>query len=441
MRFFKRNLARQNGGYVTAVNSSFFKYLTATIMIGLCGLPLAALADIDIRSGTIVRGFERRVESGEDKLVLPVYEYLGVDYGDMEQGGLSFHLYGWGRKDMAGGNFYDDDPEGELLYGYLRYQKPYSRFGASVGRQHVFAGVANQSVDGLHLSGGIGPNLSASIFGGVPVDYQGQDGGSADATYGTRIAHHLEGRYELGLSYQKTEADGEFSEEKAGADLMFNPGSRLTLTGLSSYNMDSKDWREHRYDARIQVRDLMVEPSFQYFSYQDYFGKGNSRNNIFHFLQNEEENLVIAGTDIVWQGLGSVDVGVRGRHYDYDRRRESASYMAGLLTVNTSSGSQIGVEIGRMDGETADNIYNMYRGYFYWRQPLKIMTQGFISGDALYIAYDAPIYGEDKSIQYSMSAGRYFFNNRMETKLSGIFSQDPYFESDVGGVVTLNVYY
>jgi hypothetical protein len=426
---------------VTFVNSSFFRYLAATLIIGLCGLPLAALAEIDIRSDTIIRGFDRRADSDEDKLVLPVYEYLGLDYGDMEQGGLSFHLYGWGRKDMAGGDFYANDPESELMYGYIRYQKPYSRFDASVGRQQVFAGVANQSVDGLQLSGGIGPYLSASIFGGVPVDYRDQDGGSADATYGTRVAHHLEGRYELGLSYQKTNANDEVSEEKAGADLILNLGSWMTLTGLSGYNLDSGDWREHRYDAQIQVSDLMVEPSFQYFSYQDYFGKGNSQNNIFHFLQNEEENLAIAGTDIVWQGLGPVDVGVRGRRYDYDRRRESASYIAGLLTVDTSSSSQIGVEIGRMDGETADNIYNMYRGYFYWQQPLKMKAQGFISGDALYIAYDAPVYGEDRSIQYSVSAGRHFFNNRMETKLSGIFSQDPYFENDVGGVVTLHVHY
>ncbi len=423
------------------MKSSYLKCIAAILIIGFFYVPLEAVADIEIRSDTIVRGFERRADSGEDELVLPVYEYLGVDYGDMEQGGLSFHLYGWGRKDLTGGDYYADDPEGELMYGYIRYQRPYSQFDASVGRQHIFAGVANQSVDGLRFSGGIGPYLSASIFGGLPVDYQDQDSGSADATYGTRFAHHLDGRYEIGFSYQKTDADGELSEEKAGADLALNLGSWLTLTGLSSYNLGSKDWREHRYDAQFQVSDLMVEPSFQYFSYQDYFGKGNAQNNIFHFLQNEEEILAITGTDIVWQGLGPVDVGVRGRHYDYDRRQESASYMAGLLTVNTSSSSQIGVEVGRMDGETADNIYSLCRGYFYWQQPLKMKAQGFISGDALYIAYDAPVYGEDKSIQYSVSAGRRFFNNRMETKLSGIFSQDPYFDNDVGGVVTLHIHY
>lgn len=423
------------------MKSSVLKCFAAILIIGFCYVPLAAVADIDIRSDTIVRGFERRVDSGEDELVLPVYEYLSVDYGDAEQGGLSFHLYGWGRKELAGSDFFDDDTEAELMYGYIRYKKPYSLFDASLGRQHIFAGVANQSLDGLHLSGGLGPYLSVSIFGGLPVDYQDHDGGSADATYGTRVAHHFEDHYEIGLSYQKTEADGELSEEKAGADLILHLGSWLTLNGLSSYNLDSENWREHRYDAQFLASHLAIEPSFQYFSYQDYFGKGNSQNNIFHFLQNEEEILAISGTDIVWQGLGPVDIGVRGRHYDYDKRQESALYMAGLLTINTSRGSQIGVEIGRMDGETPDNIYDLYRGYFYWQQPLRIKSRGFISGDALYIAYDAPVYGADNSVQYTVSAGCHFFNNRMETKLSGIFSQDPYFDDDVGGVVTLHIHY
>jgi hypothetical protein len=410
-------------------------------MIGFWHTPLVAVADIDISSDTAVRGFERRADSGEDQLLLPVYEFLGVDVHNAEQGGLSFHLYGRGRKDPAGSDIHTDDPQGELMYGYIRYQKPYSQFDASIERRYVSARVANQSVDGFRLSGGIGPYLSASIFGGLPVDYQDQDDGAADATYGTRVAHHLEGRYEIGFSYQKTDAEGELSGEKAGADLELRLGSHLTLTGLSSYNLDSKDWKEHRYDAQFMINHLMIEPSFQYLSYQDYFDKGKSKKNTNHFLQNDEEILAISGTDIVWQGLGLVDVGVRGRHYDYDRRQESASYLAGLLTVNTSISSQVGVEIGRMDGETADNVYDLYRGYFYWQQPLKMKTQGFISGDALYIAYDAPVYGENKSVQYSLSAGRHFFNNRMETKLSGIFSQDPYFEHDLGGVVTLHIRY
>jgi hypothetical protein len=437
----KCNPAILNGGFATAVKLSFLKYLPAILMVGFSCMPMLSVADIDMHTDTIVRDFEQRANGGEVELVLPIYGYLSIDYDGAEQGGLSFHLYGWERKDSADSDLLMAGPEGELYYGHFGYQKPDNQFDVSVGHRYFFAGGANQSVDGLRLTAGIGPDRATNIFRSLSVDYQDQHGGRTDPTYGTRLAHHIAEQYEIGLFYQKTDADGDLSEEKAGADFLLHLGPWLTLTGLSSYNIDSEDWREHRYDARFLVSHLMIEPSFQYVSYQDYFGKGNPQSNIFHFLQNEEEILAISGTDIVWQGLGGVDIGVRGRHYDYDIRQESALYMAGLLTVNTSSGSQIGIEIGRMDGETADNLYDLYRGYFYWQQPLRIKTQGFISGDALYVAYDAPVYGEDKSIQYSLSAGRRFFDNRMETKLSGIFSQDPYFNSDVGGSVTLHIHY
>ena len=415
--------------------------LVAALLIGVVCVPVVAAADIDIRSDTIIRGFERRAYNGDDKPVSPVYAYPGIDYRDGSQGGLSLQLYGWGRKDPAVGEFFEDDPDGEPPYGYLLYRKPDRRLHLDLVRRHIFTGDVDHGIGGLKVGAGFGPYVSATVFGGRSIEYQDQNDGTADAAYGTRVAHHNATHYEFGLSYQKTGTGVETAEEKAGADLMLNLGSWLTVSGLSNYNLNSEDWLEHRYNAKILISGLMVEPSYQYFSYQDSVGKGAHQNNIFHFLQDNEEILAIAGTDVVWQGLGPVDLGVRGRRYEYDIRQESALYVAGLLMLNTSNGSQIGVEVGRMDGETIDNIYDLYRGYFYWQQPFNLAAQGFISGDALYVAYEAPIFGEDKSVQYTLSAGRYFFDKKLETKLSGIYSQDPYINDDVGGVVTLQIHY
>ncbi len=113
---------------------------------GLLVLALSATsgfcAGLEFTSETIIRAFEREPVSepdgltrGEEKLALPVYEYLGLEYGDPEAGGLSVHMYGWGRKDLSGSDYYPDDPEGELLYGYLQYAKPYSSFRHCLGRQ------------------------------------------------------------------------------------------------------------------------------------------------------------------------------------------------------------------------------------------------------------------------------------------------------------------
>lgn len=407
----------------------------------LSGVSPLTAAELDLRSETVIRGFERDLDNGGSKLILPIYEFLGIDYGDVESGGISMHLYGWGRKDMADNDYFEDDPDGELVYGYLQYAKPYSRLRFHLGRQHIFSGVTNDSVDGIQVETGLGPHFSANIYGGLPVAYDGEDGGNGQSVYGGRLAHHLGLNYEIGLSYQSVAVDGEADKVKAGADLLVHMGRWLTLNGLSSYNLESQDWREHNYSARLKVDRWALEPSYQYFQYQDYFDTTNSNNAIFTFLKDSEETMAIAGADLLWHSAGAVKMGVRGRSYTYDVRQESAQYLAGLLSINFSDGSQIGAEVGRMDGETPENIYGLYRGYFFWQNPFSLATTGFISGDALYVAYDAPVFGQDSSAHYTVGAGRTFYKNRLETKLSVIYSQDPYFESDVGGVMTFQIKY
>lgn len=404
-------------------------------------IPQLQAAEVDIRSETLMRGFEREIDGDDQKLVLPVYEYLGIDYDASEKGGLSMHLYGWGRKDLAGSGYFNDDSEAELVYGYLQYAKPHSSMRVNIGRQHIFSGITNASVDGLSVETGLGTLFSAGIYGGLPVAYDTDDNGDGQSTMGGRIAHHLDSRYEVGISYRNVITNGDDDIESAGADLAFQQGAWMSVNGLSVYNLASDDWREHNYSARFQISQLAIEPIYHYFQYQDYFDLNNTNNSIFTFLKDSDETLAIAGADLLWESGGRLEVGVRGRSYTYDIREESAQYMAGLLTLKFSGGSQVGSEIGRMDGETPDNTYALYRGYLYWQNPLNLDRSGYISLDALYVAYDAPVYGKDFSVNYTLGAGRSFWNDRIESKLSIIYSQDPYYESDFGGVVTLQIKY
>ncbi len=183
------------------------------------------------------------------------------------------------------------------------------------------------------------------------------------------------------------------------------------------------------------------EPSYPYSQFQDYFDTTHQDNNALRFLKERDKTLAIVGADTVYQGAGAVEVGVRAKRYTYDQRQEFGQYMAGLLTLNFSRDSQIGAEVGRMDGKTPENTYGLYRGYFFWQNPFDLDKTGFISGDALYVAYDAPVHGKDSSIHYSLGAGRTFLDNRLAAKLSVNYSQDPHFESDIGGVVTLQIQY
>ena len=90
-----------------------------------------------------------------------------------------------------------------------------------------------------------------------------------------------------------------------------------------------------------------------------------------------------------------------------------------------------------MGGETPENIYTLYRGYFYWQNPLQLSAAAFISGDIMCVAYDAPIYGKDNSLYGSLGGGHTFFDDRLKAKLSLTYSQDPYFDSAVGALMTI----
>jgi hypothetical protein len=405
-------------------------------------VPFLPAERIKVKSQTTLRAFERQslerdTNQGEDALVLPVYQFLQLDYGDAEQGGWSFHMYGWGRTDLADSAYFEDTAEGELLHGYLEYRRPYSALRLKLGRQHIFAGVTDQSVDGLQAAAGLGEIITATLFGGIT---SGSDDSSADTTYGGRLALHPMPRYELGLSYQNTDLEDD-PDHRAGLDLSFNWSDWLTLQGLSSFNLETEDWREHSYSAVLRIKEAVLEPSYHTFSYQDYFGTGKEGNNLFHFLADSKEQIAIFGTDLQWQGSGPVLLGARYNRYSYDLRQESAGYYAALLKMDLSAGSQLGIEGGRMDGETADNIYTLYRAYFYWVDPFGASAPAFISGDGIYQAYDAPVFGEDSAINLSLSAGFHLINDRLALKLTGLYSQDPYFEENVEGLVTLEYQY
>lgn len=425
----------------------YFACAAAGLLVWAISSTSGFCAGLEFTSETIIRAFERGPVSepdgltrGEEKLALPVYEYLGLEYGDPEAGGLSVHMYGWGRKDLSDSDYFADDPEGELLYGYLQYAKPYSSFRLCLGRQHIFSGVTNRSVDGLMVSTGMGPYFSASVFGGLPSSFREENGSGGDRIYGARLAHQLAARYEIGLSYEKLEDDDTVRGEKAGLDLNLFLWDWLSFSGLSSYNPDTSGWREHHYSARLGYRNVQIEPTYQYFHYQDYFDSSDQEGNLFQFLADSDETVAISGADILYQAAGPLKLGIRSRRYDYELRDESADYYAGLLVIDTSGGHQAGLEAGRMEGDTPENIYALYRGYAYWQNPFKA-AGSFFSVDALYIAYDAPVYGEDDALHLTMSGGLGFLNDRLEARLSGIYSRDAYFEEDIGAIMTFMIQY
>lgn len=413
--------------------------LLALAMVVVLSVPLTlSAAEITFQSNTLMRVFERDTATKRDAAVIPVYEYLQLDIETPDEPGLAFHLYGWGRGDLANNDYYNDATAGEVLYGYLEYSHKLARFNTRLGRQQVFAGVANEAIDGLRVSSDLGRYFSGSLYGGQPVALDSEQGRSGDSIYGGRLANHLAGRYDLGVSYKKIRNDSSDAEEVSGIDLSAYLPYGISLFASSAYNLDSNNWGEQSYELRADVGPVSLRPYFQKFNYEDYFGTGANSANPFRFLAGTGEELTIVGSDLIlplgeaWVLVGKV------KHYDYKELNDTSQYYSAQATWSGEKHSQVGGEFGFMNGDVAQNDYFLLRAFTYWDQLPEGCPVGFVSGDVVYVDYDQAIYGEDSSLFISLGVGKKFLGDDLELKLSGDYSDDPYFNEDLRGMLIAN---
>jgi hypothetical protein len=415
-----------------------FSVCATVTFLSLLTLPLpASAAPVEIQSSTIFRLLQRDTLTDKDATVAPVYEYLQADIGGGNIKGLSFHLYGWGRTDLAGSDLYRDDSTAELLYGYLEYTRPASNFNLRLGRQQVVAGIANDSIDGLSLFADLGPSFSLSAYGGLPVAFGTVQGRSGDQIYGGRLSHHRASRYDLGLSYQQLGNDGDKQDQQLGIDTAFALPAGASLAGRSSYNLESDGWGEHFYEISAAFGPFSFRPFFEKYDYRDYFASGDRTPNPFAILTQSNEGLTSYGTDILWKKIANWDIGAKVKHFTYQVNDDTATYYAGLVTWHGQELTQIGGELGTMQGDAARNQYQLSRLFFYWDRPVGLPAS-FISGDLVYALYDEAIFGTDSSFFASLGAGQRFLKDRLEVKLSGDYSADPNFDSDLRGMLVMN---
>jgi hypothetical protein len=392
---------------------------------------------LNVSSETIVRMFERDTEPQENIQAIPIYEYLQLDYGDTEVDGFSMHLHGWGRTDLGDGGFFEDDTDGELLYGYVEYARPSYGINLKLGRQQVFEGVANENVDGLRVAGAITPYFVYSVYSGFPVAFDSENGRDGDNIWGARVGNRLGTKYEVGLSYKKIDNDDDPVEEMLGIDLYAGLLSNLDFYGYSAKNLDTGDWAEHSYELRFNLKELYFRPFYQRYRYEDFFIDDETSSNIFGFLKDTNEILSVAGGDAFWREIKNMDLGATVKHYDYDLREETALYYSGQLTVTFGDQTQAGGELGRMDGDTDETRYLLTRAYFYWNRPSKLLQRGFITGDVVYVYYDEEIFGKDRSLFLSLGAGWQVFSDALKLKISGDYSADPFFDEDIRGMLVV----
>jgi len=391
---------------------------------------------IEISSETLLSSLSRITGDNRDVLIAPLYQYIRLDMGTLDQEGFSFHMYGWGRNDFKDSDFFESNPDGELLYGYIEYSEPNYSFNLKAGRQHVMAGVLNDIIDGIGVQSALSPYVHISVYGGFPVDLSSENGQSGIGFFGGRVAVRKTPDYEIGFSYKKITSDSK-NEEIAGFDFSAAGPFNTSLLGSSSYNLDSRGWGEHLYEIRFEIGDFYFQPSFQQCQYEDYFNVEDQDASLFRNLAQIGDRFSAVGSDVYWQHFRAVDLGFKAYYYNYDQHN-SAIYLEGNAIWHISDLSQIGGQISRLKGDTSDQRYLLARSFFYLTMTGGLIRPGFFSGDIMYVSYDESIYERDFSLWISLGTGWSYLEDTLQVKLSADWRNDPYFDSDLRGLLKIS---
>lgn len=395
----------------------------------------AISAGVTGEAETIVHAFERSAGDRSPGRVLPIYEYITLDVEQLGSEHLSFHVYGWGRFDAAGSDYYDDLFDGELIYAYLEYADAFQGRRLRLGRQHVFEGVSNESIDGLHLTSDLGNQLSLSVYGGLPVGFEDTAGRGGDSIWGGRLAHHFGALSDVGLSYKTMDNDGVTASSLLGVDSAFFLPMNIGLSGNSVLNMETDGWAEHSYELWVDAGAVSIRPHYELFRYADYFDAGSTTVGPFIFLASTDEQLETFGADVSWRRSESWTFGAKAKNYSYDLN-DSSMYLSAAATWFGEAAAEAGGEIGVMQGGTAETDYVLVRLFCYLDQLAETVWVDSVSGDVLCTFYDQDIYGKDAAYFLSLGSGKKFLADDCEIRLSADYSVDPYFDSDLRAVLS-----
>ncbi len=382
-------------------------------------------AELGITSETIIRYLERDSSTGQTNKIVPGYEFFRIDFGNLKTPGLSFHGYGWGRVNLGDNYAGDSSTAGQVLYGYLEYMDKNRDHQFRLGRQYIFEGVTAESIDGVYAKTYSIPTVTLSAYTGLPVNLNEKNGVKGDFTFGTKVQQGLPGRYDLGISYKYTANDGSTYQQRFGFDYSLVLPLNASLFGRNTYNLQTGGWGEHFVEVRVPFKSFELRPFYNYYTYEDLMGKSSVTPLPFRFLAQTGEKITSFGTEGFWYPTENIEFAAKYKHYDYETRYSWANTYSLLAGVRRKIFSEVGFEFGRTDGNLNSNRYYYGRSYIYWD-----LQPSFITTDVVYAKYDEEIYTKSNSLFVSLGVGRNFLDKALSLKLSGDYSQDPYFRKD-----------
>jgi hypothetical protein len=405
-----------------------------------------AAAELGVDATTLFRFEERAVPGFAKETVVPATQFFTVDLGKTGDGNLSFHLSGWARLDMAERSATDDNPDGDLTYGYLLYTLPQSNAQVKGGRFFIYDAGTVEQIDGLSLRMDLQRGFNASLFGGKPVKQDDFQDNKGNFITGGRIGYrsdlfdaglsvlHEEGawsrRYEPGTTTLRTISK---YRQLVGADLWAAPLHTLELNGRALYNPVTEEMAEQSYIATWRAtKRLSLTADYNRYQLETMFSDGNFPMTMFR---------PIAGTTHSSYGTAATFTVSKPLEFfaDYrDMRYRSAGYGnskrygfgARLLLQERI---RLGAAYRRLDANRGDMI--SYDEYHAWG----IYSRGSFSTslDLITHRFDRSLYGRDYAFEATVAAG---YQVSPEIGIAGdiSYAKTPLMNAETRGVLKVN---
>lgn len=413
-----------------------------TLVIASLIPSLACAADPGVGGTTLFR-FEQRSFPGFDKqTVVPATQFLGADLG----GNLSFHLYGWGRVDLADRSTSGGDTAGDLTYGYLSYRFPTANGAIKAGRFFINEGVAAEQIDGISARADLQRGFTLSLFGGAPVQLDRDSKGKGEYIAGGRGSYRLAGILELGVSglhegrVTLDAASGTKDDRQlVGGDIWFSPHRVIELNGRSSYNVATEGIAEHSYHLVFRPhKAFSLSGLYNEQNFKDYFTYSNLRS---LFNPDNDGELKSYGGAVTWLVAAPLELTADYRRYNRsssestDNNGNSNRYGGEVRLTLLDRKVRSGLSYHRSDGASSFNSYHEVRGY-----GLYDSTRYIASIDAIAQFYKNSIFNEKEAFEVIASTGYRFLP---ELALSGdlSYSQNPRLTDELRGVLRLTFNY
>lgn len=417
------------------------------LALAMVALPsFAYAADWGVNSNTLLRFEQRSLPGFPKQTVIPATEFFGADLDKLGDGNLSFHVYGWGRIDLADRSTNEGDTDGDLAYAYLDYRFPKANGDIKAGRFSINEGVANEQIDGISARADLRKGFAVSLFGGRPVRLDWNNRNKGEYIVGGRGSWRWGGILEVGVSgLQEGSAPialtGGTKDDRqlVGGDIWLSPIRMLELNGHTFYNTSTDGVAEHSYLVAIRPAKMVtVSGAYNEQNFKHYFTYTNLPS---LFNPNNNGNLKSFGGGVTVVPVPPVEVTVDYRHYTRtsdvatDNNGSSDRYGGEVRLTFLDKKLRAGGGYHRSDGANSFNSYDEVRGYCLY-DPGRYVA----SLDAIGQFYKNNISSKGEAFEVIASAGYRIFP---ELLFSGDLSygQNPQYNDELRGVLRLTYNY